>query len=905
MIRDTPELVEARALFMDDLRTSRRGGPNIRQLTRRFPHLKREFEQLLVGFESSLRVSRLVRESLPVDSRWYAWQLFRPASESVAAISRLLVLREIGRGGMGAVNEVWDPELGRVLACKVQLDRSDPDNPIRQLMFERRRARILTEARVMARLDHPGVVAVHELGVDADGRACFTMTRVEGREYSRVIEEVHGSGDRRRLREAVVSLLSVAETVSHAHSCGILHRDLKPNNIMVEAQGRTYLMDWGVALVREDRRPGHARVVPDPEPVSREPLFTRDGDVLGTPAYMAPEQAAGARASAGMDVYGLGGVLYHLLSGHAPYQDRFPDGANAGDILDALAAGPPTPLTPGSLGDASLRSICHRALHQDPCTRYGTAAEFAAELRAYLEYRTIAALRTDLFSRGRNWWRRNSRRVVAVALPVLMVIATAIPLLNGARDERDRARGLARIAEREREIANNQVNDAQGRLTILEDLGLDRELNTLERRASELWPVATAPLDSIRSWEASARRLAARLPDLERRLGAWDERHGDPLQRRTLERLSERLRRFVEGPVLLPDSLGVLGDSMPEVVRRVRLAERITDELSMDTRSRSIWAEVIADLAEPGGNYAGFSLVPRSGLVALGADPESGLWEFWHVASGARPERSGDPSSAWVMGPDTGLVLTLIPGGVACIGTTADPRARLEERPQVEMNIDPFYLSKYEMTQAQWRRLAGAAPSRWTESSVGAATDRHPVESVEWRRANDLLRCFDLCLPTEVQWEYAARGGAGGSWGGMPAEYLAEAANLVDQSRRVLDPTAADLVPWNDGFTVTAPVGSFVAGPFGLHDMSGNVREWCADGFHLLGALPFGVGTGLRDTISINGRVARGSSYRDGVPDARVTRRMGWQEDHRSSSLGLRPAMSIRPEAQRVIHTDD
>jgi serine/threonine protein kinase len=310
------------------------------------------------------------------------------------ATSRYEVRGEIDRGGMGAVLEVWDRELRRPLAMKVALPE-----PGGASQPGRRVARFLEEAQITAQLDHPGVVPVHELGVDDHGRVFFTMRRVQGRDLREVFHQVHfGLGEWTR-RRALDVLLRVCDAVAFAHSRGVIHRDLKPANVMVGGFGEVYVMDWGLARVVGCTEPGNRAedAAPSLRTVLREererspdsPLVTLEGDVLGTPAYMAPEQARGelGELSPRTDVYALGAMLYHLLAREAPYM---PAGLATTQVqaLAELRHGPPRPLRSLRAGIPSkLVAICEKAMAYDPAARYPDVAALGADLRAYLEGR--------------------------------------------------------------------------------------------------------------------------------------------------------------------------------------------------------------------------------------------------------------------------------------------------------------------------------------------------------------------------------------------------------------------------------------------------------------------------------------------------------------------------------------
>ncbi len=219
------------------------------------------------------------------------------------AETKYRLLEELGRGGMGTVFLAEDRVLGRKVAIKVVgTGASDPAAA----------ARMLREARVIARLEHPGIVPVHDAGTLPDGRMFYAMKRVDGRRL-----DAFAAGA--PLPEKLRVFQKVCEAVAFAHAHRVLHRDLKPENVMVGPFGEVLVMDWGVAKVLDDasdRSGAPSRPLPDG--------VTAEGTVVGTPAYMAPEQAAGQPGGVGpaADVYALGGILYFLLTGRAPFDDR-------------------------------------------------------------------------------------------------------------------------------------------------------------------------------------------------------------------------------------------------------------------------------------------------------------------------------------------------------------------------------------------------------------------------------------------------------------------------------------------------------------------------------------------------------------------------------------------------------
>ncbi len=354
--------------------------------------------------------------------------------------TRFRVEGEIARGGMGAILQIWDEDLRRTMAMKVALGGAGGRAPsLTEEVDPRVLARLLEEAQVTGQLDHPGIVPVHELGLDETGRVYFTMRLVRGRDLEHVFALVRTGAEGWSVTRALGVLLKACEALAYAHDKGVVHRDLKPANLMVGRFGEVYVMDWGLARVRGERERHDLRVAADPgalagreQPLAvdrredasgqgNEELYTMDGDVLGTPAYMAPEQARGEleRIDARSDVYSMGAMLYALLGGSAPYGPR---GAFA--VLQELLAGPPRPLEElAPAAPAELVAIAAKAMAREPAQRYPDMLALAEDLRAFLEGRVVSAFETGALAEARKWVRRNRPLAAALAAGVLALVA--------------------------------------------------------------------------------------------------------------------------------------------------------------------------------------------------------------------------------------------------------------------------------------------------------------------------------------------------------------------------------------------------------------------------------------------------------------------------------------------------
>jgi len=276
--------------------------------------------------------------------------------------------------------------------------------------------------------------------------------------------------------------------------------------------------------------------------------------------------------------------------------------------------------------------------------------------------------------------------------------------------------------------------------------------------------------------------------------------------------------------------------------------------------------------------YRGLFLAPQLGLVPLGRDPKSGLWEFVLPQSGTLPERGPD---GLALTPASGLVFVLLPGGTALQGAQPnperahyDPGTQRGELPVHPVVLPPFFLAKYEMTQEQWTRLTGVNPS----FHQGPSFEMHPVESLRWGECVEALAWAGLRLPSEAEWEYGTRAGTDTPWwtGREPAS-LAGAANLAG----------------DDPYPLHAPVGRFRANPFGLHDVHGNVWEMCLDAFTEDFYEKVDAWNALDDPTGAELFVARGGIF-DGSPEvARSAYRLPVRKNYLHHGVGVRPARAL------------
>lgn len=335
------------------------------------------------------------------------------------------------RGGLGEVARGWDDGLGREVAVKRLLPGAAADPRCRQ-RFER-------EAAVTARLEHPGVVPVYARTTDATGRDGYVMRFVRGRTLRDAARAYHaGAPDPVAFRGLLGRFTAVCAAVAYAHSRGVVHRDVKPANVLLGDFGETLLLDWGLAAESAECGMRNPEPVPARSPIPHSAL-TQEGTVLGTPGYMAPEQARGEAVGPPADVYSLGATLHTLLTDAAPG-----------------GAGQPAP--------PPLLAVARKAMADDPAARYESPLALAADVDRWLADLPPTAHPDGFADRLRRWGRRNRTlvRIAAGGLVVVAAVSTAAAVLLARANERERtAAGLAEARKREAE-----ANDAKARRAV-------------------------------------------------------------------------------------------------------------------------------------------------------------------------------------------------------------------------------------------------------------------------------------------------------------------------------------------------------------------------------------------------------------------------------------------------------
>src|SRR2546423_10681572 len=395
------------------------------------------------------------------------------------------LLEQIGRGGQGVVFRARQKSLNRTVALKVI--------SLGQWASEAHLKRFRREAEAAASLDHAGIVPIYEVG-ERDGSCYFSMKFIEGGQLDEVVRDTAMS-----TRQAAELIAKVARTVHYAHEHGILHRDIKPGNILLDAKGEPHLTDFGLARL-----------------VEAESTVTRTREVLGTPSYMAPEQAAGETSKVGKatDVYGLGAVLYQLLTDHPP----FAGGTTYETIKVLLETDPRQPRQLNPKIDRDLSTICLKCLEKDPQRRYPSALVLAEDLERWLKHEPIQARRTGIFARGKKWVQRNPTRALLTASLIALAAAAGWIIWKSELIRHPLATGIAVLPfENLNDQKNNSVfadgvqDDILTKLAKIADLKVISRTSVMEYRGKRNVRQIGDALRVSHDLEGSVRRTGTHL----------------------------------------------------------------------------------------------------------------------------------------------------------------------------------------------------------------------------------------------------------------------------------------------------------------------------------------------------------------------------------------------------------
>jgi len=347
---------------------------------------------------------------------------------------------EVARGGLGRILRAHDKRLNRIVAIKVLRVR-DRDAEIR----------FMREALVTAKLQHPAIVPIYEAGRWPDGEPFYAMKLLEGKSLSDLVAERPALADRLAL---LPNCIAVADAIAYAHEHRVIHRDLKPANVMVGAYGETLVIDWGLAKDLDgddDSQPGKS--------IEKTPVVfaaeTIAGAILGTPAYMPPEQAAGMRVDERADVYALGAMLYHVLRGASPIDEMSP-----AEAMRRVMAGPLpdiATLVPGVPAD--LAAIVRKAMAHQRSQRYPSAKELAADLRRFQTGQLVSVRSYFWWERLWRWTLKNRALMAVVTAAALALVVIGSLSVRRVIEERNTAQQERRQADLARAEADRRTND--------------------------------------------------------------------------------------------------------------------------------------------------------------------------------------------------------------------------------------------------------------------------------------------------------------------------------------------------------------------------------------------------------------------------------------------------------------
>lgn len=793
----------------------------------------------------------------------------------------------LGEGGMGVVYlaEQTAPVRRRVA---LKLIRAGMDTASVLARFEQ-------ERRALAMMEHDGIAKVFDCGADEHGRPYFVMELVRGVPIDAFCVAHHVP-----LVERLRLVQLACEAVHHAHQKGVVHRDLKPSNILVVEAGdgrRVKIIDFGLALVMDDDAPRATRM-------------TRLDRVLGTPEFMAPEQAdrASRDVDTRADVYSLGVVLYELLVGVLPFEcdDLRDQGVEAMRrvICEQEPLRPSVRLARMRDGAAEVASarcttvsglfralrgdldwVVVKALEKDRERRYASAIAMADDLQRFLDHDPLAAGPPGAMYRLRKIARRyRPHLLTSAALLATAVVGGGFAIWNAfeARAARSRIDLLASVGLTEGALDRaDSMHVAWPDRSSKFDDWVEHDLSASLR----MRPEVDAELARLRS-EAASVEGAPRRPSDERAAG---------FVRAQLESLRDGMQRLER-------------EELPRMLRRSYWAKTQWRLSLAHPNARHSWGDVRTALAT-NPRYEGVDVdladADIVGLVPIGENPVTGYWEFYDLRTAW--DGHGDPANIEIpehrddgtihVREATGIVFVLLPGGAYVLGPEGDQVVEVQRNDRIDLLpshrvvLQPFFCARHELTRAQWFRLAGRADFYYAYANAyfddREILDDCPAESISWHEAARALAGIGCSLPTEAQWEYACRGGTRtGWWPGPRPEDLQGCANISDQTRFASHGDENTAAPITDGVSMIAPCGSFRANAFGMHNMLGNVAEWCAN-IHGEPALTelAKLEDAPRSTANIT---VRGGYFSGSVMEARCARRDSAGPDNKYPPIGVR-----------------
>lgn len=795
-------------------------------LCKDYPHLVGELSRRIEALKGTLWMDKPVDgggDDPPVSDN--------PASDVPprTLVNRYRLDQKVAEGGFAQVWKGYDLELLRTVAVK--MPKPSHIGAVDSFM---------AEARRVARLKHPGIVPVHDVGKDGD-------------DFFIISEFVEDGSLGDRLKQGPISpeqscrwLAELADALDYAHKNGVIHRDIKPANILIDHHGRALLADFGIALS-----------------ASKTGQFAPS---IGTLAYMSPEQLEGKPLDPRSDVYSVGVLLCQLLTGKLPYDARDTNSLRKEIVSGAIRlSGSGEKLTP------ELRGICLKCLAHDPKERYATAKDLANDLRSVQPI------------------KRSRATLVISAIAILLTIAsmpfiwqavfkgndgkTPPTISTDARQKADDAlvRGKRLFDEKNYEAAlvefTEAVNADGGRAEPYHRRALCRvnlqryedalpdfvKAVELDPRNPEIRKHHSLALSNLGRWDEAIAALEAAL-----KLSPADPTEYHDLAARNYSNRAKGSAEAGRWDTALPDlSAAIRHDPKPAIYHRQRGAAYFNLK-QFEPAVADFTAAIQREPKEP--TYYQFR---GEAYKAVGKQKEADA-DFEQARRLANPQsKRPDPITNSI-----GMVLVHIPAGEFLMGTPDnDPSKAWDEIPHRVRISRSFFMGKYEVTQGQYKKVMGKNPSYFAKL---LAPEQHPVEQVSWDDAVAFCRALSELpdekaagrsyrLPTEAEWEYACRAGT------TTAYHFGNDSN--DLSKYAL------FGGHKAGVWATQKVGIKLPNAWGLHDMHGNVWEWTSDEYG-----PYRVETEVVDPQGPDkgvGKVARGGSWDYGAVKCRSAQRYG------------------------------
>jgi len=803
----------------------------------------------------------------------------------LVSLGRFQLLGELGRGGMGRVLEARDPEIRRSVAVKVVIDPSR--------VTEVQLARFVAEAQVTGQLQHPNIVPVHDIGVSEEGQFYFVMKKVEGRSLREVITALRAGHEATLAAfpqtKLLVAFIQVCNAVAYAHDRGVLHRDIKPDNIMLGPFGEVLLLDWGVARLMNDSTEVFTSEALDKLTISK----TLDGTTIGTPGFMSPEQARGdlQLLDGRSDVWSLGAVLYELLTLQPAYS-----ASNLLELVFASANGPPQDprqRAPERQIPEELAELCLRAMSTEREERLPTAAALRSAVETYLE----GSKR-----------REQAQQLVIEAEALLPDIAALHERAAVLTTESKMLLADVQSWEPEERKLAGWAKADEGRVLQRKAENMDLQHEQGLQSALRLFPSLPEAHAALAEYYRSAHEQAEKARDSEAILR----------QAHFLEAHAEALP---EGhPVRRKCAVYVKGDGALTLLTNPPSAEVLLHRYELHNRRlvprfvRSLGRTPLVRVSLPMGSY----------LCVLRSEGRPDVFYPVHIERSAHwdglPPEGDEPVSIWL--PDPGKLDRddcYVPAGWFTAG--GDPEAP-ESLSRRRVWLDDFVLRRYPVTNQDYVEFLDdlVAQGREEEALLHAPRERAstpgaqgaliysyeggrfglrvdlqgdlwqpkwPVMMVDWFGAAAFAAWKaagtgqDWRLPHELEWEKAARGVDGRlfPWGDG------------------FDPSWCHMKESHPGVPNPAEVGSYPIDEsvYGVRDLAGNTRDW---------TVPTSVADGkagdrepLLDPLgsyeSSSQRVLRGGSWYLFGSDLSVANRFSTRPERRNGSAGFRLARTL------------